>query len=363
MSRPLTLTVLIPAYNEQEGLGDTIRSLYAQTVVPQRILVVDDGSKDLTREVALFWGVDVITPPTNLGSKAKAQNYGLAFVDTDLVLPVDADTTLDPDYIALLKAVFADDDVAIAAGCVLSKNSNTTPEKGRTVEYLHGFHWSRPIQNSVGAPVVCSGCCSVFRTQELKDFGGFPERTIVEDMDYTWSKQIEGRKAVYVADAVARAADPEDFAYLAKQTWRWQTGFFQNVRLHFKDLLRHKRWLAFWVGLSVLEIVLMPTWYLMPVFPHLFGMTYGQALLVFFSSEVLLSLGPMVYGARKRHIKLHKVLAMWPSMYANKVISIYYTWKAMIYELVLVPLGLRQSFLTYEKGRADTPVYEAAAVA
>lgn len=347
-----TITVLIPAYNEQAGLGDTIRSLYAQTRPPERILVVNDCSTDATEQVARFWGVEVLTPPANLGSKAKAQNYGLGFVDTDLVLPVDADTTLDPDYIELLLPVFTDPQVAIAAGCVLSRHADTIWEKGRTVEYLYGFHWPRPVQNAVGAPMVCSGCCSVFRTGELQAFGGFPERTIVEDMDYTWSKQIQGRKAVYVAAAVARAADPTDAAYLAKQTWRWQSGFFQNVRLHFADLLRHKRWLAYWVTLSVLEILLMPTWYLLPLVPQVFGMTYPQALVTFFASEVLLSAGPLVYAARKRGMRVRTVLAMWPCLYANKAISIYLTWKALVCELVLVPLGVRQTFLTYEKGRA-----------
>lgn len=347
----LTLTVLIPAHNEQDGLPDTIRSIYAQTLPPQRIIVVDDGSTDETAAVARFFGVEVIQPPKNLGSKAKAQNYGLQFVDTDLVLPVDADTTLDPDYIALLRPKFDDPEVAIAAGCVQSKTANTIWEKGRTVEYLYGFHWSRPIQSGVNAPVVCSGCCSVFRTQELKDFGGFPERTIVEDMDYTWSKQIEGRKAVYVHEAVARAADPKDAKYLSKQTWRWQVGYFQNIRLHKKDIFK-KKWLAFWVYFSVLEILIMPGWYLMPVLPFLFGMTYGHAIPFFFGSEFLLSAPILIYAARKRNMSVMKVLRYWPCMYANKAISIYYTWKAMICELLLVPLGLRQSFLVYEKGRA-----------
>jgi cellulose synthase/poly-beta-1,6-N-acetylglucosamine synthase-like glycosyltransferase len=199
--------------------------------------------------------------------------------------------------------------------------------------------------------MVCSGCCSVFRTEELKKFGGFPERTLVEDMDYTWSKQIEGRKAVYIHAAVARAADPTDAKYLAKQTWRWQTGFFQNVRLHKRDLFR-KKWLAFWVYFSVLEIVLMPTWYLMPLFPSLFGMTYGTAFILFFTSEFVLSVPILYYASKKRKVSFLRVLSYWPCMYANKALSIYYTWKAMICELVLVPLGLRQSFLVYEKGRA-----------
>ncbi|WP_327223129.1 hypothetical protein OG301_36205 [Streptomyces platensis] len=51
--------------------------------------------------------------------------------------------------------------------------------------YLFGFHWHRPIQARANSPMVCSGCCSVFRRDDLMAFGGFPERTIVEDMDYT----------------------------------------------------------------------------------------------------------------------------------------------------------------------------------
>jgi cellulose synthase/poly-beta-1,6-N-acetylglucosamine synthase-like glycosyltransferase len=191
----------------------------------------------------------------------------------------------------------------------------------------------------------------VFRTEELKEFGGFPERTIVEDMDYTWSKQIEGRKAVYVHEAVARAADPTDANYLSKQTWRWQVGFFQNVRLHKKDLFK-KKWLAFFVYFSVLEIMLMPLWYLMPVFPFLFGMDYPHAWALFFASEFVLSIPILAYASYKRKVSFWKIMRMWPCMYANKGISIYYTWKAMLCELVLVPLGLRKSFLVYEKGRA-----------
>ncbi|MEU7434069.1 hypothetical protein AB0B07_25050 [Streptomyces sioyaensis] len=51
--------------------------------------------------------------------------------------------------------------------------------------YLFGFHWHRPIQARANSPMVCSGCCSVFRRDDLLAFGNFPERTIVEDMDYT----------------------------------------------------------------------------------------------------------------------------------------------------------------------------------
>lgn len=348
-----TLTIVVPAHNEENGLGETLESFLNQTVLADRIVVVADNCTDRTVEVALSYpGVECLVTPKGIGgSKAKAQNYGLSFVDTDLVLPVDADTTLDPDYIEHLKPVFEDPKVTIAAGCVLTKESGTVWEKGRTIEYLYGFTFHRPVQHSVSAPVVCSGCCSVFATKTLQDFGGFPERTIVEDMDYTWSQQIAGNTAVYVPQAVARAADPKTLKYMRVQMWRWMAGFFQNVRMHFWELLRFKKWLAFWVGLAVLEIVAAPLWYLLPFAPFLFGLSFKTALIVFFGAEAVMGLPVLVFGAFHRKIPLWKILLCWPCLYANRVVNLTYAWKALVVELVLVPLKLKRTFLTYEMGR------------
>lgn len=179
-----TLTAIVPAHNEEAGLPATLDSLIGQTEPADEIIVVDDGSTDRTGEVAATYGVTVLRPPRNLGSKAKAQNHALAHCTTDLVLAVDADTVLAPDYIEKIKPVFADPEVTVAAGNVQTRFTRTPWERGRSVEYLFGFHWNRPIQQAADSPVVCSGCCSVFRRSVLAASGGFPERTIVEDMDY-----------------------------------------------------------------------------------------------------------------------------------------------------------------------------------
>lgn len=348
-----TITIIVPAHNEEAGIGETIESFLAQSTPADRIIIVADNCSDSTAAIARSYdGVECIeTPDGTGGSKAKAQNYGLSFVDTDLVLPVDADTTLDDNYIEELVKAFKDESVVIAAGCVLPKRNKTVWEKGRLIEYLFGFTFHRPIQNISGAPVVCSGCCSVFDTKVLKDFGGFPERTIVEDMDYTWDRQIAGQRAVYISSAVARAADPENLKFMRVQMWRWMAGFFQNVRLHYWDLLRHKKMLWFWVTLAVLEIALAPFWYLIPIAPMLFGLSYQTAITLFIGSELVISALPLFYGALRRKVPLHIVVLSWPCLYANRLVNLVYAWKAMIYELVLVPLGLKKTFLTYKMGR------------
>jgi N-acetylglucosaminyltransferase len=351
-----TLTVIVPAHNEEHGLPATLEALRRQTVPADQVIVVDDGSADRTGEVASSYGATVLRPPRNLGSKARAQNHALPHCRTDLVLAVDADTVLAPDYIEKIKPVFDDPSVVVAAGNVQTRFTRTPWERGRSIEYLFGFHWHRPIQHGAGSPVVCSGCCSAFRTETLTAFGGFPERTIVEDMDYTWSMQLAGRRAVYVADAVAWAADPETLTYLRKQVWRWMAGFCQNVRLHLGGLIRRKPMLALWIILALGEIVTAPLWWATP-----FLLTLGlhrpvtTTVGVWLGSELVFTVPPLIYAARRRRLPVLGVLANIPFVYLTKAVNVYYAWKALVVELVLVPLHLSDGLTVYEKGRACTP--------
>ncbi|NUP03457.1 MAG: glycosyltransferase family 2 protein [Nonomuraea sp.] len=353
MTRPLTLTVIIPAHNEEHGLPATLHSITTQSTPPEKIIVVDDASTDRTGEVAAaFPGVTVLRPPRNLGSKAKAQNHALPHCDTDLVLAVDADTVLAPDYIEKIKPTFDDPDVDVAAGNVQTRFTRTPWERGRSTEYLFGFHWHRPIQQLANSPMVCSGCCSVFRRTTLASFGGFPERTIVEDMDFTWSRQLAGHKAVYVTDAMAWAADPETLTYLRKQVWRWMAGFMQNVRLHLPRLLTRKPMLATWVLIALLEILLAPLWWATPLWlTFATHQPVARTITWWTGGELLLTIPALLYAARRRHLPAHRVLLNLPFVYLNKAVNLYYAWKALIVELILVPLHLSPGLTTYEKGR------------
>lgn len=346
----LTLTVVIPAHNEEDGLGDTIASLHAQSVQAQRIIVIDDGSTDRTAQVAQSWGVEVISTPQATGSKAGAQNYALQFIDTDLVLPVDADTTLDPDYIAKIKAPFVDPNVTIASGCVLTKTQDTLWERARQLEYLVGFHYYRSIQQMVGAITVCSGCCTTFRVNDLVESGGHPFRTLVEDIDYTWTQQIAGKRAFYVHDAIARAAEPDSLKFMATQLKRWKSGYFQNVRLHWRELVSKKKLLALWVSMQLVEMLLAPAALILPVFWINGGLAWWKVPLLWVAGDFLTFWPIVLWGCHKRGYSMGKALRSYPDWMVLKALNLYYDMTRAVNELILAPLGWRSSFTVYEKG-------------
>jgi glycosyltransferase involved in cell wall biosynthesis len=94
------VSILIPAYNSQQWITETIESSLAQTWTKREIIVVDDGSKDQTLEIAKRYasrGVRVVTQP-NQGA-AVARNTAFSIAQGDYIQWLDADDVLDPHKI------------------------------------------------------------------------------------------------------------------------------------------------------------------------------------------------------------------------------------------------------------------------
>src|SRR5438477_8120607 len=98
--RPL-VSILIPAYNAERWIADTIRSALGQTWLRKEIIVVDDGSRDRTLSIAQRFSsksVSVVTQE-NQGASA-ARNRALALSQGESIQWLDADDLLAPDKIA-----------------------------------------------------------------------------------------------------------------------------------------------------------------------------------------------------------------------------------------------------------------------
>ena len=113
MAEPAQTTVVIPAFNEQEAIADVVGRVRGRGAW-QEVLVVDDGSADLTAERAAEAGARVVRHPYNKGNGA-AVKTGIREAKGDVVLLMDADGQHDPEDMARLVAGVGVHDMVIGA--------------------------------------------------------------------------------------------------------------------------------------------------------------------------------------------------------------------------------------------------------
>ncbi len=279
-----SVTILIPAYNEEKFIADTINSIKRQTYSNiKRIVVADDASTDKTGIIAANLGATVVRTPKNTGTKSQAQNYAIfesPYIDTDLVTTIDADTTLAPDAIEKIVPAMYDQKTFSACGFVIPQVVETIWETARLGQYLYCIGLNKKAQNNVGMPLVSSGCFSIFNTVQLKELGGFPLETMVEDMALTWKAHILGYKIKLIPGAVCYPKDPATWNIYKKQVLRWYRGFLQCVSLYKMDVFKNKKLglFVFWYTLS--GLIAPITWIIL----------IGILPLMLFTGKIMLSL-------------------------------------------------------------------------
>lgn len=341
-SHVVPLTVIVPAYNEAESIGDTIRSLQAQTVAPAQIIVVDDCSTDDTGFVAAALGVKVVRPPANTGSKAGAQNFVLGSVETEYTMALDADTTLAPDAIEKLLAALQEENVGAACGFVIPRHVRTIWERGRYIEYLFAFTFYKQVQEYYEKPLIASGCFSMYRTSSLTAQGGWGTRTLAEDMDLTWSLYQAGEQVRFVPDAVCWPIEPHTFGFMSKQLRRWSHGFVQNVQLHWRGLV-HVPYLRSAVAVSMWDATLASFIYLI-ILPLVTIYFQAPWLLLGYLIDAPALLVPVLVGAVPRR-QAGRALASMPAFFVLRSVNAIFFMEAVWSELVM-----GKSFHKYEKG-------------
>src|SRR6516162_1288599 len=99
MMKPL-VSILVPAYNSEEWIAETLRSALSQTWQRKEIIVVDDGSRDRTADVARrFASKEVTVVSVENGGAAAARNHALKLSQGDYIQWLDADDLLAPDKV------------------------------------------------------------------------------------------------------------------------------------------------------------------------------------------------------------------------------------------------------------------------
>lgn len=251
------ITVLIAAYNEEACIGETLDYALAQDYEGDlRVVVIDDGSTDRTREIVRERARS--DPRLRLleadhGGKARALTLGLQVVETPLVATIDADTLLLPFALrrAVARLALSPPDTVAVAGSVMARNSRENLlTRLQQWDYLIGIASVKRSQALLQGTLVAQGAFSVFATEAVRAVGGWPD-TIGEDIVLTWALMRRGGRISFEPTAVAFTEVPSRLGAFIRQRRRWARGMIEGLRDHGKALLLSRRPYAHAIAVDV----------------------------------------------------------------------------------------------------------------
>lgn len=247
-----SVTVIVPAFNEEKVIENTVRSVLASDYPRLHTIVVDDGSTDSTSAVVrekfsreIAEGRVKLLTKANAG-KASALNEALKLTKDEIYVGIDADTVIAPNAISILVPHFADPGVAAVAGNAKVGNRVNLWTRWQALEYITSQNFERRALNVFGAVSVVPGAIGAWRTAAVRQAGGYHTDTVAEDADLTMSLLEKGWRVVNEDRALAFTEAPTTARGLMRQRFRWSFGILQAVWKHGAAMRKRSRlgWIA-----------------------------------------------------------------------------------------------------------------------
>lgn len=320
------VSVVVPVFNGEKTIEPCIRNILSQSLRPFEMIVVDDCSTDETPVILgrlshKYSKIVVLRNKENLG-KAASLASALGLVRSPFTAIVDSDTYLERDYLKKTLGAFLREDIAGVSGMVLPSDADKKVSRSRLIEYLHGQSTYKKLHNRIGVSFVSPGCCTIWRTDWIKN-NGVPAETVVEDMDLTWEAQADGKTIAYVPDAIAYTEEPENFKKYLNQIGRWFS-WRPVLEKHAKDMTN---WLKLVVSLIFVESIGYLFWLGLMLY-FLLSRKYLLAITLF-SIELVIILAVSLYQGFKIRLPLRKVLLSIPYYYLLRIPTVLMFWKSL----------------------------------
>lgn len=229
-----TVTIIIPAYNEEKSIGRTIESALSLSYPEENleIIIIDDGSKDKTYEIAKKFEsssspkIKIFTRPN--GGKGSALNLGIKKAAGEIILTMDADTFVEKDALKKMVGYFTSEKVACVAPSMAIYEPKKILQRIQQIEYYMGVFLRKSFA-SMNAIHITPGAFSAYRKRFFLEHGYFDEHNLTEDLEMALRIQDKNKIIENAHKAVAYTIAPGKFKPLLYQRRRWYAGLMKNL--------------------------------------------------------------------------------------------------------------------------------------
>jgi glycosyltransferase involved in cell wall biosynthesis len=212
------ISIVIPVYNVEKTIGECLSSLIDQTRKPDEIIVVDDGSKDLTKEIASKFKNVIFLEKEHKGP-ASARNFGAKKAKGEILLFTDSDCTLDKNWVSEMVKPFEDKETVGVQG------RYETKQKGMIARFVQLEIEDRYERMKKFGNIDFIGSYSAgYRKRTFLESGGFDESFPIasgEDPELSFKLAKSGNKMVFNEKAIVYHNHVDSLpAYLKQKFWR-----------------------------------------------------------------------------------------------------------------------------------------------
>jgi glycosyltransferase involved in cell wall biosynthesis len=229
------ISVIVPAFNAKAVLGVCLEALGSQTVPPDEVIVVDDGSTDGTAELAQGYGVRLVRQ-ANSGPSA-ARNAGARAAQGDLLLFTDADCIPAPDWVRRMTVPLADPSIAGVKGVY------RTAQQARMARFVQLEHEDKyDIMMRSQFIDFIDTYAAAYRRDVFLSAGGFDESLGgCEDQELSFRLAEGGHRFVLAPDALVYHRHTDNISWYARR--KWAIGYWKArvTQRHPSKLVRDSR--------------------------------------------------------------------------------------------------------------------------
>jgi len=236
-SKP-SLSILMPAYNEESMVKDSIQSVLELDYSYCELVFVDDGSYDSTLEKASQFrdhqDIKIVEMEKNRG-KAAALNKGIEQSNSEYVAVQDADSRVEEELVENALAKMEDNSqLGAVIGSIRSFEDDSFVQKIQKIQYrLTNFY--RSLMAQIDTLDVTPGAFSVYRKKDVQEVDGFDEGNPTEDLEMAWKLRRNGKSIDMVYGEYSSTHYPRDFKGLYDQRVRWKRGSIVNS-IKYRDM-------------------------------------------------------------------------------------------------------------------------------
>lgn len=238
--RRYLISILIPAYNEEESISSTIQYIFCSDYPIEEVIAIDDGSRDRTAEMVKklmkkYRNLKLLSKKNS--GKADSINQALKIARGEIIAVLDADSYPERDAIKKMIGFFDDKKVGAVTSCIVPKKRGKLIEKLQAFEYI-GIAWTRKLLDYLNSVFVTPGGLSLYRKSAVIEAGGFDKKNITEDIEIAWHLIHNGYKIRMSLSAKSYTIVPTKFKQWEKQRVRWGAGGLQTIAKYKKDFLK-----------------------------------------------------------------------------------------------------------------------------